>query len=104
LLSAKIGAQLNRVLPRELKLDLSCELDPTATTTTLGSCTAGWWVSIPWLKQRAYLAYRYRRQPRPDENADEAQLQFRLPRGFLLQGSGGDRGYLDADLLWRHRW
>ncbi|HEX3476571.1 MAG TPA: translocation/assembly module TamB domain-containing protein [Kofleriaceae bacterium] len=104
LLAAKIGAQLNKVLPVELKFDLSCEPDPTATTTTLGSCTAGRWVRIPWLKQRAYVVSRYRPQPHPDENTAEAQVQFRLPHGFLLQGSDGDRGYLDADLLWRHRW
>jgi hypothetical protein len=104
LLAAKIGAQLNKVLPGELRLDLSCDPDPLATTTTIGSCTAGRWVHVPWLSQQAYVAYRYRPEPRPDENAHEAQVQFRLPRGLLLQASGGERRYLDADLLWRHRW
>jgi hypothetical protein len=103
-LSGKLRAQLNKVLPGELKLEVSCEPDPTATTAAIGSCAAGKFVRIPLLKQPAHLAVRHRLQPRSDENAEEAQLQFRLPLGLLLQATGGDRGYLDADLLWRHRW
>jgi translocation-and-assembly-module (TAM) inner membrane subunit TamB-like protein len=104
ILSGTIGQQLNKVLPGELKFTLSCEPDPTATTTSVGACTAGRWVSLPFLKQQAYLAYRRRLQPHPDENPDEAQLQIRLGRALMLQATGGDRNYLDADLLWRYRW
>lgn len=98
-LSAKLGQQLNKILPGKLKLDLSCEPDPAATTATSGSCTAG-----NWLSQRLYIAYRQHLQPRPDENNGDVQLQVRMGRELLLQATGGDRGYLDADLLWRHRW
>ncbi len=98
-LSAKLGQQLNKVLPGKLKLTLSCEPDPAATTATSGSCTAG-----KWLSQRLYLAYRQRLQPRPDENTGDAQVQVRIGREILFQATGGDRGYVDADLLWRHRW
>jgi len=103
-LSGKLGQQVNKVLPSELKFTLSCEPDPTATTTTVGACTAGRWVNLPFLKQQAFLAYRRRLQPHPDENPDEAQLQIRLGRALMFQATGGDRNYLDADLLWRYRW
>jgi hypothetical protein len=51
-----------------------------------------------------HIAYRYRLQPRPNENTGDVQLQVRIGREVLFQTTGGDRGYLDADLLWRHRW
>jgi hypothetical protein len=96
--SAKLGKQLTRVLP--VKFDaLSCEPDPAATAVTSGSCTVG-----KWLSQRLFIAYRQHLQPRPDENNGDVQLQVRMGRELLLQGTGGDRGYYGADLLWRHRW
>lgn len=100
LLSGLIGKQINKVLP--VKVDsLSCEPAPatTATTAASGSCTVG-----KWLSQQLYLSYRQHLQPRADENTGDAQLQFRLGSRFLLEGTGGDRGYYGADLLWRHRW
>jgi hypothetical protein len=100
--TGKLGQQLNKVLPGKLKLDFSCEPDPSATiatTSTLGQCNAG-----NRLSQRVYFVVRRRVQPQPDENADEAQLQVRIGRELLFQATGGDRGYLDLDLLWRHRW
>jgi autotransporter translocation and assembly factor TamB len=100
LLSGLLGKQINKVLP--VKVDsLSCEPAPatTATTTASGSCTVG-----KWLSQQLYLSYRQHLQPRSDENTGDAQVQFRLGSRFLLEGTGGDRGYYGADLLWRHRW
>jgi hypothetical protein len=102
-LTGKLRGQLNKVLPGELKLDFSCDPDPTAPAG-VGACAAGEFVRVPFLKQPVHVAVRRRIQPRPDENVNEAQLQFRLPFKLLFQASGGERGYLDGDLLWRHRW
>jgi hypothetical protein len=97
-LSARLGKQINRVLPVQVDA-LSCEPDPAATAAASGSCTVG-----KWLSRRLYLAYRQRLQPRPDENTGDVQVQFRVGHQVLIQGTGGDRGYYGADLLWRHRW
>jgi len=98
LISGKLGRQLTKVLP--VKVDaLSCEPAAAATTTASGSCTVG-----KWLSRRLFLAYRQRLQPRVDENNGDVQLQLRLGDRLLLEGTGGDRGYYGADLLWRHRW
>ena len=98
LISGKLGRQLNKVLP--VKVDaLSCEPAPAATTATSGSCTVG-----KWLSRRLFVAYRQHLQPRTDENTGDVQLQFRMGDRLLLEGTGGDRGYYGADLLWRHRW
>ncbi|HEX3758011.1 MAG TPA: translocation/assembly module TamB domain-containing protein [Kofleriaceae bacterium] len=100
LISGEIGKQLNRLLPAPVKLDtLACAPDPAGITTTSGTCTVG-----KWLMQRVYLAYTQHLQPAPDENTGDAQVQIRLWRDILFQGTGGDRGYYGADLLWQRRW
>jgi hypothetical protein len=98
LVSGKLGRQISKVLPVQVDA-LSCEPAPAATTATSGSCTVG-----KWLSQRLFLAYRQRLQPRTDENTGDVQLQLRIGDRLLLEGTGGDRGYYGADLLWRHRW
>jgi translocation and assembly module TamB len=94
-LSGKLGREINKVLP--IKVDtLSCE---PATTVTSASCTVG-----KWLSQRLFLAYRPHLEPLPDENANEVQVEYRLGSKVLIEGTGGDRQHIGADLLWRHRW
>jgi hypothetical protein len=97
-LSGKLGRQINRVLP--IKLDaVSCAPATSATTATGGSCTFGKWVT-----ERLFVAYRQHLGGAPNENTGDVQVQIRMGRKVLIEGSGGDRGHHGADLLWRHRW
>jgi hypothetical protein len=54
--------------------------------------------------RRLFVAYRARLESRPDENAGEAELEYWLSPGVIVQGTAGDRGHHDADLLWIRRW
>jgi TamB, inner membrane protein subunit of TAM complex len=93
--SSKLGRQLNKVLP--IKVDaLSCE---PSTTATSASCTVG-----KWLSQRLFLAYRQHLAPRGDESSRDAQVQIRMGRKVLIEGTAGEGERYGADLLWRHRW
>ena len=93
--SSKLGRQINKVLP--IKVDaLSCE---PSTTATSASCTVG-----KWLSQRLFLAYRQHLVPRGDESSRDAQVQIRMGRKVLIEGTAGEGERYGADLLWRHRW
>ncbi|MGH2899053.1 MAG: translocation/assembly module TamB domain-containing protein, partial [Solirubrobacteraceae bacterium] len=83
-----------------VKLDaISCEPATSASATAGGSCTFG-----KWLSERLFVAYRQHVGGSNDENTGDVQVQYRLGRKVLIEGSGGDRGHIGADLLYRHRW
>jgi hypothetical protein len=94
-ISGQLGRRISKVFPIQLDA-LSCE---PATTATSASCSVG-----KWLSQRLFLTYRHPVEPRPDENANDLQVQYRLGGKALIDMTGGDRGHLGLDLLWRHRW
>ncbi|TMQ18970.1 MAG: hypothetical protein E6J90_19075 [Deltaproteobacteria bacterium] len=99
-LTGKVRPALNQILP--IKVDtVSCELTSASTTstTTTGSCSVG-----KWLSDQLFVGYRGRILAPPDENANEVQFQRRLGDSTLFEATGGDRGIIGADLLWRHRW
>jgi hypothetical protein len=92
-----LGRQINKFLPVDVDT-LSCEPDTSSTSSTAGVCTVG-----KQLSDRLFLAYRRRLQPRPDESADDVQIQYRLGGRALFEATG-DRDHIGADLLWRQRW
>jgi autotransporter translocation and assembly factor TamB len=95
-LSGRLGRRIGKELPIQLDA-VSCE--PTTSAAT-GSCTFGKWIS-----QQLYLAYRQRLgTAAPDENTGDVQVQYRLGRKTVIEGTGGDRRHYGLDLLWRHRW
>jgi translocation and assembly module TamB len=94
--SGKVGRRISKVLP--VKLDaISCE--PATSASASGSCTFGKWFS-----ERLFIAYRQHVGGTNDENTGDIQVQYRMGRKVLIEGSGGDRGHIGADLLYRHRW
>jgi autotransporter translocation and assembly factor TamB len=70
-----------------------------ASTDRSAAVTIGTWVS-----PRMLLAYRLRVEAHPDENTGEAQVEYWLRTGIVLNVVAGDRGHHDADLLWIKRW
>jgi translocation and assembly module TamB len=96
--SGRLGRRISKVLP--IKIDaVSCEPSTSATTASVGSCTFGKWFS-----ERFFLAYRRHLGGAPAESTGDVQLQYRVGRKVLIEGTGDDRGRFGADLLWRHRW
>lgn len=57
-----------------------------------------------WITRRLLVLYRNRAEARPDENVNEAEVEYWLGRRVLVEGVAGDRGILGADLLWTRRW
>lgn len=98
LVSGRLGRQIGKVLPIQLDT-VSCEPATTASAATGGSCTFG-----KWLSQRLFVAYRQHLGGAPDENTGDVQVQVRMGRRVVIEGTGGDRGHYGADLLWRRRW
>lgn len=57
-----------------------------------------------WVGRKLFIQYRARPEARPDENGNEADVEYYLPRNWFLQSTYGDRGVGGADLLHRWRW
>lgn len=56
-----------------------------------------------WLTEQLYVAYRRRFEPELDENANEAELEYRFRPRWVLEGVFGDRGHGSVDLMWVKR-
>ncbi|MCX5745090.1 MAG: translocation/assembly module TamB domain-containing protein [Proteobacteria bacterium] len=94
-LSAKLNRTINRILP--VKIDvLNCS---AATNTTSAACTLGWWFT-----EKLFIAYKPHLEAKPDENSNEAHVEYYLRHDVYLEGNAGDRSHHGLDLLWRHRW
>jgi autotransporter translocation and assembly factor TamB len=94
-LSSAVGKRLNKVLP--VKLDvLTYE---AGTSTSSGAVRAGTWIS-----RKLFVAYRGHPEARPDENANEGEIEYYLPHNWILQGTAGDRGIGGGDMVHRWRW
>ena len=68
------------------------------------SASSGAFVVGRWITSEILLLLRTRIDPRPDENANEAEVELWLNPRLLFEGTAGDRGVLGADLLWNRRW
>ena len=75
-----------------LKIDLSDD-EAVADKLTLGK----------WLTDKIYLAYRRRFEAQDLENANEAVMEYRFRKRWLLELSYGDEGTGGADVLWIRR-
>jgi hypothetical protein len=97
-LSQYVARQVKKYMPKRLTLDvIKCE---AATSAVGASCTLG----KRFLDDELYIAYKRRLAALPNENADEAQIQYYLSREWFLEGVGGSANIIGADLLWRRRW
>jgi autotransporter translocation and assembly factor TamB len=93
-LSQYVARQVKKYLPKRLTFDVM-KCDAATASCTLGK---------RFLDDELYIAYRRRIGALPNENADEAQIQYYLSREWFLEGVGGSANIIGADLLWRRRW
>lgn len=57
-----------------------------------------------WISDDLFVAYRYRTGTDELENANEAQIEYKLTNRWSLEGTYGDRGSGGLDLLWVKRY
>lgn len=93
--ASKIGGYVKKALP----VDIDVLSYQAATATSSAAVTVGTWVT-----PSLFLAYRQRLESRPDENTGEGELEYRLTRRLVLEGTVGNRGYDSIDLVWRKRY
>ena len=95
-LSRRVANQVNKVLPKQLTLEvLKCEPN---TASAGASCT----IAKRFLKGKVYVAGKTRLTPRSDENANELSLQYFFRR-TVLEAAAGTSGIYGLDFLWRWR-
>ncbi len=89
----KLQSVIRDVIPIDvLKLDISDD-EAAAEKLTLGK----------WLTDTIFLAYRRRFEAQDLENANEAVMEYRFRKRWLLELSYGDEGTGGADVLWIRR-
>jgi autotransporter translocation and assembly factor TamB len=57
-----------------------------------------------WLTEDLFLGYVYRMNAPEERNLNEAQIEYRLGRRWLLEAFFGDRGVAGADILWSKKY
>ena len=100
-LSAASGlllSEMRSVLKKALPIDtLQIQTAPQAGTPST-EITVGKWIT-----RDLFLAYRYRMGGSDDQNANEARLEYRLGRHWILEGAYGDSSQGGLDVLWIRR-
>lgn len=94
-----IANKLGGYVKKALRVDIDVVRYEAATASESAAVTVG-----TWLTRSLFLAYRRRLEAQPDENANEAQVEYWLSRRLLLEGVTGDRAVSGLDLLWRKRY
>lgn len=95
ILSSRIGRRINDKLPL-LKFDTINYEAKTASSSRAIKLGRR-------LGEHTYLNYRYRFEPRPDENPSEAVVEWEVHKNIVIEGTGGQRA-VGGDVLWRKRW
>jgi translocation and assembly module TamB len=92
-LASKMQAVVRNVIPIDvLKVDVADD-QAAAEKLTVGK----------WLTERIFLAYRRRFEAQELENSNEAVIEYRFRRLWLLELTYGDEGTGGADVLWLKR-
>ena len=92
-LAGQLQSVVRDVIPIDvLKIDISDD-DAAAEKLTVGK----------WLTDKIFLAYRRRFEAQDLENANEAVMEYRFRKRWLLELSYGDQGTGGADVLWIRR-
>jgi len=94
-----IANELGTYLRGNLPIGIDVLRYESGTTVSSAAVTAG-----SWLTHALFIAYRRHLAARPDENADEGQVEYWLGRRLSVEGTVGDHGYDGIDLLWRKRY
>ena len=93
LLANKLQSVVRDIVPIDvLKVDLSDD-SAAADKLTVGK----------WLTKKIFLAYRRRFDAERTENENEASIEYRFRRRWLLETFFGDQGAGGADVLWIRR-
>lgn len=93
LLLSRVQSTVRSKLPIDtLRVDTEPGPDQT-TRLTVGK----------WITEDIFVAYRHRLGSRENENANEANIEYRLGHNWILEGSYGDSGKGGVDILWVKR-
>jgi autotransporter translocation and assembly factor TamB len=57
-----------------------------------------------WLNEDVFLGYIYRMNAPDEKNLNEAEIEYRLGKRWLLEAFFGDRGVAAADLIWSKKY
>jgi translocation and assembly module TamB len=91
LLLGQVQSQLRDALPIDvLNVQVGEATSPTTTRIEVGK----------WLTDTLFLGYQGRLNANELENTNEAEIQWRFGRRWLLDAFFGDRGVGGADVLW----
>lgn len=99
--SSFLAGQLETLIRRRVPFDtIRLGAEPGADTATgVSYVTVGRWVS-----DDLFVAYHRRFEADPDENLNEALLEYQLTDRWTVRGAAGDRGAAHVDLLWVRRY
>lgn len=92
-----LAGQLQSVVRDVIPIDV-LKLDIADGEAASGKLTVG-----QWLTDKIFLAYRRRFEAQDLENANEAVMEYRFRKRWLLELSYGDEGTGGADVLWIRR-
>lgn len=92
-LSSILSEKLGKALPLDLKFNY----------VRGGTTSSDAYGVSRWITRDLYIEARTHPEARPDENANEGIIQYRLGP-FLLKGDAGDRGYAGVDFGGRIDW
>ncbi len=93
LLANKLQSVVRDIVPIDvLKIDLADD-EAAAEKLTVGK----------WITKKIFFAYRRRFEAQDSENANEAVIEYRFRRRWLLETFYGDHGAGGIDLLWIRR-
>jgi len=56
-----------------------------------------------WITANVFLGYRYSTSAEPNENKNEANVEYHLGRSWTVEGNFGDNGKGGLDILWMRR-
>ncbi len=93
-----VANQLGGYVRKALPVNIDVIRYEAASITSSTAVTVGSWVT-----RALFLSFRQRPSPRPDENANEATLDWWLSHRLELQATAGDRNVDGVDVLWRRR-
>jgi hypothetical protein len=94
-LSKRLNKGLEKILPIKLDIDMRYEAATSTNSEAIGFGKQ--------LGEDTYLEYRQHVEARPDENANEGMIEYRIRHtDWRLRGEIGDRNYDSGEI--EHRW
>jgi hypothetical protein len=93
-----VASQLAGYVRKALPINIDVLRYQAASLASSAAITVGSWIT-----HTLFLSFSQHISPLPDENSDEATLEWWLTHRLEVQATAGDRNYDTVDLLWRRR-